>query len=751
MHRALKILWAKRPLFVTAAGAVVVLALDGWQLGSAWVALALMATLITWMGGWKSGLATSLLAMVLMLHLRFQDDRQAREEALFSRLPPRLVEGRLLEDAVAGRGTWSATARLHSEELGGAKVRWAGTGEAPPAGTELRAFGIFNSLETDRNPGTLNRSERLRSEGVVAVFRASEMRQERWIGPVSKRAAAFKRSFRESIAAGLDEDGVPVKVIRAVVLGERSPDSLELLRHFRESGTLHVFTVSGLHVMMVGTMIWFLMRWTGTPRRWALPVIIAGMFGYAWLTGNGPAAIRAAWMGAVFLGAFALRRRTDLLNALGAVLLLTLIWDPRMIRMPSVQLSYGVVASIGVATVAARKCFEWIADEETFLPPSEMGWWEAKRLRFRRWLAEGFAVSTAASIGSAPLTILHFGVVTPISIIATVALVPIVYGLLGIALLSAVVNPVWQKGSIGLNSVNSSLAGLCANAAAAFAKIPGASAPTRFPEEESLVIYDLDFGAAAACFASATRNAVMIDTGGTFSLEREVGPSMRRLGIYPDSVIFTHADGGHVVGPELITQMFTIRQLAIGAAAPANTAASEWLGAPPSGPRIIRPRAGDLLALGGGTWVEILLSPLDNELGSLADDRVLIFMMHWKGWKILWHGDAGRLSERALLDSGIDLTADVIIAGSHESDLSLSNEYISAVTPRLIVLPRPPGSDADAMRESQRREWRQSGIQILDQALTGGLTLTIGADEELVFSGFLDGSRTALSQKDGKR
>ncbi len=748
MQRALKSLWAKRPLFVTAIGAVVTIALDGWRSEAAWAALVIMAILVTWMGGWKSGLATSLLALVLMFYLRFHDDRQARDESRFSSLSPRLVEARLLEDAVVGKGNWVANARLHGEELGGAKVRWVGTGEAPPTGTELRAFGTFHRLDTERNPGTLNRSERLRSEGVVAVFRSSEMRQERWIGPASRRAAGFKKKFRESIAAGLEEKDVPVKVIRAVVLGERSPDSLELLRHFRESGTLHVFTVSGLHVMMVGTMIWFLMRWTGTPRRWALPLIVAGMFGYAWLTGNGPAAIRAAWMGAVFLGAFALRRRADLLNALGAVLLLTLIWDPRVIRMPGVQLSYGVVAAIGITTVAARKCFEWIADAETFLPTSELGWWEEKRLRFRRWLAEGLAVSTAASIGSAPLTMLHFGMVTPISIIATVALVPIVYGLLGIALLSAMVNPIWQKGSIGLNSINSRLASFCAGTAEAFAKVPGASASTRFPEEESLVIYDLDFGAAAACFASTTRSAVMIDTGGTYSFEREVGPSMRRLGIDPDSIIFTHADGGHVVSPALITEMITLRQLAIGATPPAITGASAWLDAPPDGPRIIRPHAGDLLDLGGGTWIEILLSPLDREPRSLADDNILVFMMHWRGWKILWHGDAGRLSERALLDSGHDIAADVLVAGAHESDLSLSSEYISAVAPRLIVLPRPPGSEADTMRGMQRQKWQQNNIQVLDQTQTGGLTLTIGASGELVLSGFLDGSQTALVQRE---
>lgn len=737
-------LLAKRPLFALAPGLVGIVALGGFGWLYAVGGCVLLGLFVACLVGWRKGLAAGVFGAILLAGTQWRDARQAADEVHFAKLGLRSVTARLVEDAGGESGKWSGIAQLHGAEMGGRKVRWVGDGEPPPAGTELKANGIFEGLGEERNPGVPDRAQRLRNEGVVAVFRANGMRSEQWIGPVSRWAAGVKMAFREGIVAGLEEESPAAKVIRAVVLGERAKDSLGLVRKFRESGTLHVFTVSGMHVMMLGSMVWFALKWAGVSRRVAIPAIIAAMFGYAWLTGNGPAAVRAAWMGAVFLGGFAFRRRTDLLNALGVVLIVSLLWDPRMIRMPGVQLSYGVVAAIGIGTVLARRWFAWIAEEETFLPASELGFWQRKWLGFRRRFAEALAVSTAASIGSIPLAAFHFGIVAPISVIATVALVPLVYVLLAVALVSAMLHPVWAGASVFLNRGNSIVANACAETAGFFAGIPGASFAVRPRDEASLVIYDLGYGASSACFASGGGNSVLIDAGGDFSLEREVGPSLMKLGLRPDSVIFTHADAGHVASPDLMLEMFPMRQAATGVQPASSSIAAKWEGSAPGGVRVVHPAKGDLIDLGGGAWGEVLLSTVDGFLGSVADDRALVMRMHWKGWKILWIGDAGRLSEEALLNSGADLKSDAIIASIHESDLSLGDAFVNAVDPKLIVLPRPAGCEMDALRKLQKKSWRRKGTRFLDQLETGGITVTVGESGDLIFQGFLDGSETRL-------
>ena len=723
---------------------VVIFALHCMHFSLGWIAALGFSLLVGWLIHWRMAAVVLVLAALILAHSHYRHTLQHEGETWLSQQDPQRVEARLIEDAKGDNHRWNASAKIRRPGARPVKIRWLGAGEPPPAGTELISYGVFKPLEPERNPGVPDRMAMMRAEGIVGTFRASEMRGQRWIGPVSTQKAAIKTSFRDSIVAGLDPESTAAKVIRAVVIGEKSPDSLGLIRAFRESGTLHVFSVSGMHVTMVGGMLWGVLSLLNCPRRWAIPVIILSMFGYVWLTGNGPAALRAAWMSAVFLGAFMLRRRPDLLNSLGTVLLLAMLWNPWIILLPGVQLSYGVVAAIGLGTEISRRCFEWIAEVQELLPKSELGWLQTKWLKFRESLAKSFAVSLAASVGSSPLSMFHFGVITPVSIFATVFLVFQVFILLAIALVSALVHPLWPGGSEFLNRNNAIVANTCAWSAEAFAKLPGAWATTNAQGQDTLLIYDLDYGAEAACFASNQGNAVMIDTGGKFSLQGAIGMSLNQLGMRPDSVIFTHADASHVAPPQLMLEMFPIRQVALGMPHTKNSVARDWENNEAE-LHLIKPHRGSIIELGNGAHAEILLSPHNQTLGATADDRCLVFMIHWQTWRILWLGDAGRLSEQKLLEYNIDLKADLIVAGLHQSDYSLTKPFIDAVAPQAIIIPRLAGSKMDGPRLEQIQRLRNPSLQIIDRQQTGGLTLTI-EEEMLVIDGYLDESSHSLER-----
>jgi ComEC/Rec2-related protein len=744
--------WVNRPLFVIAVAIVAVVSLESMQTGFGWISAIGFSLLCGWLIRWQMAVVIFVLSAAILVNAHFRFIHQRDGEAWLARQAPQRVEARLLEDAKGTQekkgamGRWHAIAKIQRFGEPAIKVQWLGAGTPPPAGTKLLSYGVFETFEPERNPGLPNRMELMRAEGIVGTFRASEMREQRWTSPISNIKADFKASFHQSIIAGLDPESTAAKVILAVVIGEKSPDSLGLIRAFFESGTLHVFSVSGLHVTMVGGMFWGLLSILRCPRRWAIPVIIISMFGYVWLTGSAPAALRAAWMSAVFLGAFMLRRRPDLLNTLGSVLLFAMLWNPGIIRFPGVQLSYGVVAAIGLGTALARRCFEWIAEKEELLPESELSWLQRKWLKFRESLANSFAVSLAASIGSSPLSMFHFGVITPVSIFATVFLVFQVFILLVVALTSALVYPVWPGGSEFLNRNNAIVADVCAWTAGAFAKIPGAWASVNSPSQDTLIIYDLGYGADAACFASTQGNAVMIDTGGKFSLQGTIGMSLNQLGMRPDSVILTHADSGHVAPPQLLQEMFPIRQVVTGMPLAKNSVAADWQ-AQATKIRLITPHRGSIMELGNGARAEVLLSPHDQAVGTVADDRCLVFMIHWNGWKLLWLSDAGRLSEQVLLESGIDLKADLIVAGLHQSDFSLTKDFIDAVAPQTIIVPRLAGSKMDIPRLEQMERLGKNSIHITDRQQTGGLTLTIDEKGQLVIDGYLDKSSFTLKRE----
>lgn len=748
MRAALLGIWARRPLFVIAVALVCVLGAAGWGAGTGAGAGAGTGAgaavgggaLLGWVLGWRRGLLSGLLGISVVANGYLRDRERAADEARLSGMGMREAGGRLLEDAVGEGGRWSGVAKLRGGEFGGVRVRWSGSGEPPPAGTELMATGTFRELPEERNPGAPDRARRMRDQGVAAVFRASEMRSRQWIGPVSALAAKVKGHFRRAIVMGLEKDGEAALVIEAVVMGEKDREALGLVRNFRESGTLHVFTVSGMHVMMLGSIAWFILKWCGVSRVRAIPVIIAAMWGYSFLTGNGQASMRAAWMGTLFLTAFLLRRRPDLLNAMGAVMVVGLLIDPRMIRDPGVQLSYGVVAAIGLGAVIFRR--DERAEEE-FTPRSERRWWERKRRLWGNKARTALGVSAAATIGSTPLSAWHFGLVTPISILATVAIVPLVYVLLLLALLAVASSPFSERAAGGVNRINGRVAGACAGVARAFAAVPWGSWQVRSPGRDTLVVFDLGYGAGAACFYSGDGNAVLIDTGGEFEFAGEAGPAVMRLGMRPDSAVLTHADGGHVVGPGVLRGMFPVGQVVSGVLPGQGGTSAGWNGGAPGEIRIFQPGRGARLRLGKGVVMEVLDSPWDRKAFGVADDAALVFRLEWAGKRLLWLGDAGRMAEERMIASGVDLRADVIVAGIHGSDLSLTEAFVRAVGPEVIIIPRAAGEDTDVLRAIRRRQWEAEGVRTMDQEESGGITATMREDGGLRLEGFLSGEQLA--------
>ena len=526
--------------------------------------------------GWRSGVAWLLCGWIAVGVFAWRDGARKAAERDLTGAPGGWMQARVLKDAQgAGRG-WTAPARLLAGRRAGAVVWWQGLGEAPVAGAVVTARGNFDPLPEPRNPGEFDRAAWLRRLGVAAVFQAKwaeTLETGRW----AALGATIRHGFRERVTAGLAEDSQEANVIRAVVIGEQPPDADALIAAFRNSGTLHVFSVSGLHVAMVGTIGWVLLSWMGVPRRWAVLALLPLVFGYSWITGNSAPAVRSAWMAAVFLGAFGFRRQPDLLNALGAVLLAAMLWDGRLLFQPGVQLSYGVVAAIAVGTSWTARTFAWLAVPEPYLPPHLMSRWQSGWLRLRRYVAQSLGVSLAAGVGSAPLTAYHFGLVTPVSVLANLVLVPLVFVLLVAGLAAVALSPIAPALARGVNRLNGRVANASVASAAWFAAIPGGHLHAGRETRPMLLVYDLDHGAGAGCFGAGAGGAVLMDCGSRQSFRRCVMPSLRQLGIEPDAVVLSHPDGGHLGGASAVWQAFPIRQALMPVRLARSPAFRDWM------------------------------------------------------------------------------------------------------------------------------------------------------------------------------
>jgi ComEC/Rec2-related protein len=746
MHEWFKRTCGRHPLFVAALAAAASVAAADAHPALGLLAAAAFGAAGALAAGIRRGLIWLLCGGLAVASFSWHEHARHADQRALASTPGGWQRGRVLKDAQDNGNSWVATVRLLDGVVSGAKVQWQGRGEAPVAGAVVAGRGNFGPLPMPRNPGEFDRAAWLRRQGVAALFRtewADSLETGRW----AALGARIRHGFRDRVTAGLEEESLEAKVIRAVVIGESPADADTVIAAFRNSGTLHVFSVSGLHVAMVGSIGWLVLSWAGVPRRRAVLVLLPLVFGYAWITGNSAPAVRSAWMAAVFLGAFVFRRRPDLLNALGAVLLGALLWDGRLLFQAGVQLSYGVVAAIAVGSAWTSKVFAGMATPEPYLPPQLTPRWQAFWLKRRKSIAQSLGVSLAAGLGSAPLTAFHFGLLTPVSLLANLVLVPLVFVLLAAGLTSAALSPIAPV-SRAVNRLNGWVARTSVAAAEAFSAIPGGHFHVRREHRPTLLVYDLAHGAGAACFSGGTSGAVLLDCGDRASFRRCVMPSLRQLGIEPDAVVLSHPDGGHLGGGAPVWQAFPIRQALLPVARSRSPAYQSWVEAGPrAGVRMIQMPPVGRFAFPDGAWLEILLAPEARALHGIADDRVAVLRLHWRGWKLLVTSDAGMETENRLLDSGIDLRADVIIAGHHRSDLTLSDAFLDAVGPQAIIASNSPFPVEERLDPGQVDYWKSRSIRVLDQAQTGGVTVRVDEAGDLRLEGFLSAEPLVLKRR----
>lgn len=737
--------FGRHPLFIAALVAVCCVLLATVGVAAALVGGALLAAVISWLRGWKTALMCLLCGWgALGGYLWRVGETSAGEQKMLSSPSVRMT-ARVLKDGKGSGRMWRAPAVLLEGPHKGFKVWWEGRGEVPVADAVVSARGSFGALGAPRNPGEFDQASWLRGQGISVVFRAGWVEGKVETGRLAVFGSDIRQGFRRGITAGLEDTSEEAAVIRAVVLGEMPSDADELVAAFRNSGTLHAFSVSGLHVTMVGAIGWFVLSAAGVSRRHAVMILIPLIFGYSWLTGNSPPAVRSAWMAAVFLGAFVFRRKPDLLNSLGAVLLVAMLWDGRLLFLPGVQLSYGVVAAIAIAGKWTTGWFSWIAKPELYLPAGMMTWRQAASLKVRRDIAQSLGVSVAAGAGSTPLTLFHFGLATPVAVFAGLAFMPLVFLLLAIALASAVIHPVVPVAAELLNKGNRWMARGCVLVAETSSAIPGGYYQMTMRGDPFLLVYDLDHGAAAACLTGANGEAVLLDCGDAYGFKRRVAPSLKRLGIVPQSVVITHPDGGHLGGGAPVWDSFPIREALLPVERSRSPAFRSWLNdAAPHGVKILQASSTKGMGLPDGARLEVLHVPDVKASGIAADDRVAIYRVHWREWKILFTSDAGVATELAVLDAGVNVSADVIIAGKHGEDLRLCDRFLDAVRPSAIIASHSDFPAAEKLDPSEVSYWKSRGIEVFHQGDSGAVTLRVMADGNLRLEGFVDHSASIL-------
>ena len=172
-------------------------------------------------------------------------------------------------------------------------------------------------------------------------------------------AKTVKDDLSWRVGIGLDGDRETASLSRAILLGERRRLPSRTKRLFVESGTMHVFAISGLHVMAIAKVLTIGLGLFLVPIRFAGLLSIPLLWGYVMLIGGAPSAVRAAMMATIMEIAPVFWRRANGFRAWELTFLIVHVYDPLLIANVGNALSFAVMLAIVVVGDFAKSMPGW--------------------------------------------------------------------------------------------------------------------------------------------------------------------------------------------------------------------------------------------------------------------------------------------------------------------------------------------------------------------------------------------------------
>jgi len=219
--------------------------------------------------------------------------------------------------------------------------------------------------------------------------------------------------------------GMPAReagLARGFVLGEDEDLDPGTVEDFRRAGLSHLLAVSGQNVALLALLAMPLLASLGMPMRTRLIWVLAAIVVYVPLAGAGPSIVRAGTMGALSLLATLAGRRSSRLYGLAVAAVVTLAVDPQIGADVGWQLSFAAVLGILALAPALRSAV---------VSRIGSGGW-------RGALAEGMAMTVAATLSTAPLIAFHFAEVSTTTLAANLLVLPAVAPAMWLGMLAAV-------------------------------------------------------------------------------------------------------------------------------------------------------------------------------------------------------------------------------------------------------------------------------------------------------------------------
>jgi len=528
-----------------------------------------------------------------------------------------------------------------------------------------------------------------------------------------------------------------------------------------------VLSISGLHVGMLGLVIFALVRYglgfstflllrCNLLKVATLFSFIAVVF-YTALAGAMVPTVRSAIMIGVYELAVLLDREEEVLTSLTfAAFVIALVW-PGVISDISFQLSFLAVLFIAWGM---RQVYNRLQAPRTDELPQERSWWKTKL----RGAGLHLAVPLLATLGTGPLIAHYFGHLSLAGFFSNPLIVPLVgfvvvplgllIGFLSLTLPTVAAPLVWLTDK--LVELTIWLVRLLANLPLANISVPApnlaevallylfitllfliksnryaaaAAAAVSLMliadgiywwreryERNELRVTHLNVGQGDAAVIEFPGSKVMVlDAGGTAfgdfdTGEAIVGPYLRSRKILKvDYLAVTHARIDHYGGMRALVKEFAPAEFWSGPAK-GKTRRFEDLDEAIEQGKITRITLnhGDPCRAIDGVKICVLYAPPERE-----EDAPVVLRLQFGGLSYLFAGDIDKKDERLLQSKASELRSAVVKVPRHGSPTASSEEFVSMVRPQLAIVSSGGRIAGRPAREEVKERYRTAGAEIL--------------------------------------
>ena len=646
-----------------------------------------------------------------------------------------------------------------------------------PAGASVRVSGTLEQPELPGNPGQFNAREYYACQKIYYCMWGDSLEL---VKLPDFRLWEDMARLRESLTARTAEL-VPARtagILAAMLWGDKSLLEEESSLNFQFGGMIHILSISGSHITILGLGIFRLARRILRRQLPAAATAAAGMGLYCLFAGAQAATVRAYIMFAAGLGARLLGRSYDMICALSLSGILILLENPGYLFYSGFQLSFMAVLGIATAVPAARAL---LPEQEGFRPgrlPKAV----------RRW-AETLISCGVIWFVTLPLSAFWFYEIPLWGVWVNLLLLPLmepvmILGLAGSAagllwpglgkwllfcparilefsekamsFLRLLPGGLWICGQPSVRQTGAVLSGMALTvfylgrktrgkknlakkraAAAVMAVLLWAALFVRPPEEFSITALDVGQG---DCLVLETGRASFLVDGGSSSEEQagryRILPYLKQQGIRRvEGIFITHPDQDHTNGILEILEAKARRetQLSVG-----NLLLPEWMRGTREEKELTAAagradipvrylKAGDQIR-SGDCRIEVLYPKGGMEVTEGEENSAsLVLGVHYRSFDALLTGDLEGDGEEALL--GRLGSYEYLKVAHHGSKNSTGQAFLKMIKPEICVISAPEHSVYGHPHPEVLERIKEEGGRVFVTAACGAVKVSVSGEK----------------------